>query len=224
MTDLVRKLVADLRWRFSSAGKKFRPKRKETESWGSFRIPRRVTLLVWIAFMLFATVGAPDLLQLPEKLQLVLFGWPAWLASAIVLFSGAAALNRRFVISAYRDLLQKNERFSLVEYNRYLSRRISQARQDPSLGGDAEVRRLKAVQKQFVEMLQGGLGEAGLPISSVLSEEAAFAEAHIQAYREFNADPLEQLDSRLPAGLMARVQELERQESASHTAEKQVDN
>jgi hypothetical protein len=121
-------------------------------------------------------------------------------------------------------LLAKNERFSLVEYNRYLSRRIKQAQEDTALGGAAEVARLKELQGQFVEMLRSGLGEGGLPVSSEIAEEADFAAAHIQAYRELAADPVDQLDTRMPEELMARVEELEREESALHAPEKQIEN
>lgn len=224
MTDLVRKLVADLKWRLSPAGRKYRPGKREALSWAPFRIPLGGAFLAWAAYLLFSILGAGQLLNLPDLAHLLIFGWPGWLATALLVFKGIPVLNRRFLVNAYRGLLENNERFSLVEYNRYLSRRIKQARADTSLGGAAEVARLKELQGQFVEMLRSGLGEGGLPVSSEIAEEADFAAAHIQAYRELAADPLEQLDTRMPEALMARVEELEREESALHSPEKQVEN
>ena len=73
-------------------------------------------------------------------------------------------------------------------------------------------------------MLRKGLGAEGVPVASEISEEAEFAAAHIEAYREMSADALEQLDTRMPEELMARAEELERQESALHPSKEEVQN
>lgn len=225
MIDLVSKLVQDLRWRMSRAGKRFKPSNKEITSWGPLRIPQSGSILIWICFILFSTLGVPVLLpDLASQLKLLLFGWPAWVVSFFLLTRGVSLLNRKFIIDAYRKLLGENERFTLVEYNRYLGRRIKQAMSDESLGGPGEVRRLQELQSQLHTMLRGGLGNDGPSLDSVISQEADFAEAYIQSYKEITEDPLSKLDQKMPEELMARVQELEREEASLHVSKKQIEN
>lgn len=224
MTDLIKKLVKDMKWRLSPAGRRYRPKKQEIEKWAPFKIPGIVPALAWIAFLAFCAGGAHQMFDMSELAMLLAFGWPAWILSGLLLFKGVSALNRNFVVKAYRGLLERNERFSLVEYNRYLTRRIKQAQDDSSLGGPGEVARLRELQAQFIEMLRGGLGTEGHPVESEISQETEFAEAYIQSYREMAADPMDKLDSRLPPDLMERVQELERQETTLNVPEKQVEN
>lgn len=213
MTDIIARLTADLRWRLTAAGKGRRPKKKERASWGAFKIPEAAPLLLWGGYMAFAALGTgwgSGQGPLPEWVMFLLFSWPGWIVSFLLLTGATKWLNREAEIRAYSRLLTRNERFTLVEYNKYLRRQIERARSDPALGGAGEVRRLEETQRKLQQLLRGGAGR-GVTVESPLSEEAALAEAIVESYEAAGADPLAELDARLPADLKARVEELERE-------------
>ena len=222
MSDIITRLTADLRWRLSAAGKRHQPKRKERATWGAFRIPTAVPLLLWaVYFSAFGLFGM-DVLRpyMPEWLHFVVCSWPGWIASFLLLTGLARWVNRRAEVHAYRRLLKSNERFTLVEYSKYLQRQIERARTEPGLGGPAEVARLEGTQRKLNELLRSGAGE-GPAVDSPLSAEADLAEAVVQAYEDAGSDPLEELDARLPAELRTRIEELERGSSDERPAERE---
>lgn len=211
MSDIVTRLTADLRWRLSAAGRRQQPKRKERSSWGAFRIPTSAPLMLWVGYVAYAVLGTGDLGALalmPEWLMFLLFNWPGWIGSFLLLTGVSRALNREAEVRAYRKLLARNERFTLVEYSKYLRRQIERAKADPGLGGPAEVTRLEGTQRKLNELLRGGAGLTPA-VDSPLSAEADLAEAVVQSYEEAGADPLAELDARLPEELRSRIEELE---------------
>lgn len=216
MKAIINRLIADLKWRLSAAGRSYRPKPKERASWSALRIPRIAPLLLWGAYMMFAVLGVGAggfSLAGPQWgwLQYLLFSWPGWVLSFLLLFSGTKALNRQFEVRAYARLLRQNERFTLVEYAKYLRRQIRRAREDPALGGPAEVARLEQLHQKLSQLLRGGAGVEPLPVASALAEEADLAQAVVQSYEEFQADAFAELDERLPGELRQRVEELDRE-------------
>jgi hypothetical protein len=222
MKAIIDRLVTDLKWRLSAAGRKLRPKKKERESWGALRIPLIAPLLVWGAFMMFAVLGiGGENLQLagPQWSWLIylLFSWPGWILSFILAFHGTRLLNRKLAVNAYARLLKRNERFTLVEYTKYLMRQIQRAREDPALGGPAEVARLEQLHRKLNQLLRGGAGKESVPVSSALAEEADLAQAVVESYEEFQADEFAELDERLPGDLRQRVEELDREVERSRT-------
>jgi hypothetical protein len=208
MTDLVKKLTADLGWRLSSAGGKYRPKDKEVASWAPMRIPGAVPLLLWpiVSVAAILALDASGSNGLSEALTpIILVGTP------VLLYWIRALLGREFILRAYRQLLEKNERFTLVEYSKYLKRQIERARTDPALGNEQEVRRLTELLARLNEKLKQGIGQDGLPTTSALAEEAMLAEGLVQTYEERSRNPLDELDARLSPELRQRVSELERE-------------
>lgn len=214
MIAMIDRLIADLKWRLTAAGKKFKPKPKERASWGAPQIPGLVPWLVWGAYMLFATLGV-DLgnlpFAMPEWLAYLLFNWPGWILSFILVSRGVKALNRMLEVRTYGKLLRRNERFTLVEYTKYLMRQIQRAREDPALGGPDEVARLELAHRKLNKLLRGGAGKETTPVASTLTEEADLAQAVVQSYEEFQGDPLAELDNRLPDELRQKVEELDRE-------------
>lgn len=216
MNAIIDRLIADLKWRLSGAGRKFKPKNKERESWGALRIPGIAPLLVWGAYMLFAVLGiGAGNLQLagPQWNWLIylLFNWPGWALTFLLAFHGTKVLNRGLEVKAYANLLKRNERFTLVEYTKYLMRQIQRAREDQALGGPAEVARLEQLHQKLNKLLRGGAGVDPLPVAGILTEEADLAQAVGQSYEEFQADEFAELDERLPGELRQRVEELDRE-------------
>jgi hypothetical protein len=220
MNAIIDRLVMDLKWRLSAAGRKFRPKRKESESWGALRIPRIAPLLVWGAYIMFAVLGIGSgnpQLALPQWLIYLLFSWPGWVLSFILAFHGTKLLNRKLEVKAYARLLTRSERFTLVEYTKYLMRQIQRAREDPALGGPAEVARLEELHRKLNQLLRGGAGKEAAPVASALAEEADLAQAVVQSYEEFQADEFAELDERLPGELRQRIEELDREAAQART-------
>jgi hypothetical protein len=214
MKGIIDRLTADLRWRLGKSPKKFRPKRKEHASWGGFSIPSLAPLLLWGAYFTYALMGAPGLgqyFQGWEWLSLLLFQWPGWIISWLVIHSAARSINNWFLVKAYSRLLDQSERFTLVEYYKYLGRQAERAKDNPALGGPAEVVRLRQLQAKLRALLEKGIGKDTRPIESTLSEEAEFAEAVVEAYQELSADPLKQLDERLPGELRQQLEELDQE-------------
>lgn len=215
MSDIVNKLVADLKWRLSGAGKKHRPKAKEVQSWGAMVIPRAVPWLVWLSYTIFVTVGSETYFWLRiEEFPGYIIGGPVGIVLAGLLVSFVTRkINTSFALKAYQGLLDSKERFTLVEYSRYLRRQISRAKEDETLGGEAEVARLKELDIKLRQLLKAGAGKEGTTIASDLSEEAELAEALVETYGELLSDPLEKLDSRLPQELLASIEALEQEEA-----------
>jgi hypothetical protein len=215
MKAIVDRLIADLKWRLSAPGRKFQPKAKERASWGAPRVPGSVPWLVWGAYMLFAVVGvgSGSMALAPPQwdwLIYLLFDWPGWVLSFILVFNGAKALNQLLEVQAYARLLRRNERFTLVEYAKYLLRQVQRAREDPALGGPAEVARLEQLHRKLSLLLRGGAGVDPLPVASALAEEADLAQAVVQSY-EVQQNAFAELDQRLPGQLRQRVEELDRE-------------
>jgi hypothetical protein len=218
MKDLVDKLAADLRWRLSRAGKKYKPRRKERDSWGAFRIPPLASVLAWVAgfpFIIFATDGG----AVPGDFA-PLIGIGGVILLTYLLTGGVHQLNKLFIVNSYRKLLKENERFTLVEYARYLKRQIERAQNDPALGGQAEVERLTAVYLRLSELIRKGGANELFAVDSELGREADMAEAVIEAYDLPAADDLSDLDSQLPTELRERLQELDLEHSGRQSASK----
>jgi hypothetical protein len=222
MQDIIRKLLKHLKWRLSPAGKKFKPKRGEIDSWAPQRIPPSVPFLLWLAYFFICVFSLVDGFD-PFSSPLAFFtvGPGGWLLAGLGLRLLGRSLNQGFLLGAYRNLLQSNERFALVEYTRYLERQIARAKADPALGGAAEVERLLGVYGEMKQLLREGAGkQGGGPLASALAEDAELGEALVQTYGELKVDPLQELDSRLPPALLDRLKELDLEET-EHAAEPQ---
>ena len=141
-----------------------------------------------------------------------LFGPPGLVAFTFLAFFTRARLNRSFLIKAYEKLLGSNERFTLYEYCKFLKRRIEEAEDDPSLGGPAEVARLKELSRKLMKHLREGSTEPGQGIASTISEEAQMAESILEAYDLAKVDPLHDLDSRLPEEVREELARFDRDE------------
>ncbi|MBN2082438.1 hypothetical protein JW859_09555 [bacterium] len=216
MNAIIERLVEHLKWRKSAAGKKYRPKKKERVRWGAFQIPQMAALLVWASYLTYALLGAPGLTNLAAGLDFVLFDWPGIIGLLLLLTAGTRQLNSHLENKAYEQLLEQNERFTLVEYARYLSRQIELAQDDPSLGGPAEVERLQVLRGKLTKILRESAKEDSVPIDSTLAREADLAELVVESYEIVpEEDPLKELDERLPDALKQRVEELE-QELEAH--------
>jgi len=214
MKGIIERLSADLRWRLGRAPKKHKPKRKERDSWGGYRIPGLAPFLLLGAYVTYSMMGAGAMLpyfQGWEWLHFLLFSWPGWIAAVVITGSVVKNVNNWFMLKAYTKHLEQSERFTLVEYYKYLDRQVVRAREDSALGGPAEVTRLRQLQQQLRELLHKGAGKDTLTVESTLSEEADFAEAVVEAYEEIKADPLQELDERLPGELRQRLEELDRE-------------
>ena len=208
MKELVDKLIADLRWRFTPAGRPYKPAAKEVQSWGTLSVPWGVPLLLWpvggaVLFGLFELIGVRDL---EEGLMPFLI-----LAALPLLYWLRTYAQRASSIRCYRKLLQRNERFVLAEYSKFLKRQIARAQLDPALGGDAEVRRLYELQQRMQQLLKQDLRIDGQPLPSTLAEEANLAQSVIEVYEVGTKDPLADLDARLPTELRQRMEDLDRQ-------------
>ncbi len=205
MTDLVDKLTEDMRWRLTRGRKEYMPARKERESWGVFRFPPLASLLIWLgAVPLVIWIGEAVFWDLQPLLEFI----------GITLVSlgvtvGVHELNKYLITRTYRRLLNTNERFTLVEYAKYLKRQIKRAQLDPAMGGPAEVRRLQAVYGKLNRLLQQGAGNELFTVESQLSKEADLAEAVVETYNLPEHDELAELDSKLPSDIRERLAELE---------------
>ena len=211
MSEIISKLISDLRWRLSKAGRDFKPRKKEKISWGAFSIPGIVPFLILLSYMLISLFGFnPFGDAISDGAYSFLLGFPAWVVLGVLLFYGTKALNTGFLIKAYQNLLETNERFALVEYHKYLNRQLERAKKNPALGGPAELKRLKDAQDSLSRLLNEGAGRDKEPVGSQLSEEAEFAESIVESF-ELQSDPLAELDSQLTPEVRKRVEELERQ-------------
>jgi len=221
MNAIIERLAGHLKWRKSAAGKKYRPKKKERVKWGAFQIPQMAPLLVWCSYLTYALLGAPGLTNLPDWLHFMLFNWPGIIAAFFLLTAGTRQLNSNLENKAYQQLLEQNERFTLVEYARYLSRQIDLAEEDPSLGGPEEVKRLREVRGKLTKILRESAKQDSVPIDSTLAREAELAELVVESYEIVpEDDPLKELDERLPDELKQRVEELE-QEMEGHQSRRE---
>lgn len=211
MKDVIEHLVEDLDWRLTPAGKLYKPDEKELISWGVERNGCWPTVLIWFAMMISYIGLVVSLAGISEDFFIPV-GSIMGLVLSFVFGKLAGNINRgwqkRRDKRAYRKLLRSNERFMLVEYSKYLSRKIHQAQHDPTLGGAAEVSRLRELQGKINEMLRrGGSGKPGR--QSRLEEEATIAESILEAYGDEDYDPLKQLDARLPEEVRKRLGEEE---------------
>jgi hypothetical protein len=211
MNEVIAKLTRDLAWRFRHGGSKYRPKDKEIASWGAFRIPGLIPLLLSLPILLLITIvmdsggGSAGEDMLPM----------VWLASIPVLYWLRGILNFRCTLGAYKKLLTDNERFMLVEYTKYLKRQIARTKDEPVLGGETEVKRLSELHAKLNQLLQQGAGMEQTPLRSNIADEADLAQAMVETYAVDHSGGLAQLDARLPQELRQRIEELDRSSEAS---------
>ncbi len=206
MNEVVTKLLDDLTWRLRQGTAKYRPSDKEVTSWAPFKIHGAVPLLLSFLVPLGAAVSLSG------------FGddamFTAWLVSIPLLYWLRGVINFRGKLNAYKKLLLQNERFMLVEYSKYLKRQISRVKDEPVLGGEAEVRRLKELQERLNALLQQGAGKDRTAMRSNLADEADLAEAMLETYSPGQQDELAALDARLPADLRQHIADLDRESAA----------
>ena len=208
MRDTTQRLLADLRWRLSPNGKRFRPDRATIRSWGATEIPGSVPVVLWLAWFIASNFMIANL-HTGAILALALLGPISWIGAGYLISRWARNTNLRNIVNSYQRLLDRNERFLLIEYTRFIRRKIRLAEGDPVLGGPEEVKRLKQIHRKLRQVLEKGRqGSAGTPVRSILSDEADFAESLIEAY-DAPEDPLAALDARLPADIRSRLDEFE---------------
>lgn len=208
MKELVDKLLADLRWRFTPAGRPYKPTTKEIQSWGTLSIPWSVPLLLWpvVGLLWYGIFELVGLQSLEEGIM------PFLIISALpFLYWLRGQTERASSLRCYTKQLQRNERFVLAEYAKFLKRQIARAQLDPALGGAAEVRRLFELQQRMQQLLKKDLSLDGQPLPSSLAEEANLAQSVIEVYEAGSQDPLAALDARLPAELRQQIEELDHQ-------------
>lgn len=211
MNEVVTKLVQDLRWRLRRGTAKYRPSDKEIATWAPFTVhgavPLLLSFLVLLATIALFNVHSDDVIPF------------VWLSSLPLLYWARGVINFRARIGAYQQLLLRNERFMLVEYSKYLKRQISRVRDEPALGGEQEVRRLKELQERLNLLLQQGSAQSGAAMRSNLADEVDLAEAMLESYSAPPQDELAELDARLPADLRQRITDLDR-DSVHHAPRK----
>jgi hypothetical protein len=207
MRDTTQRLLDDLRWRLSPNGRRFRPDRQTIKSWGASEIPGAVPILLWLAWLIGSNFMMANLHSGGTLLEIII---PlSWIGSGFLISRWARHTNLQNIRRAYHRLLDSNERFLLIEYTRYIRRKIKLAEGDPVLGGPEEVRRLKQIHRKLRQVLEKGRqGAGGAPVRSILSDEADHAESLIEVYDNPD-DPLAELDARLPADIRSRLDEFE---------------
>lgn len=210
MKQIVERLVKDMRWRLSAAGKRFRPSRQECNGWGSQPIPPAATFFggcaaQTVCFGLMLSAFAAELFPAALALMLLMFA-----ALPLAIFA-SGRLQRRADLRRYSELVQHNERFALIEYSKLLQRQIHTARADAALGGTQELARLSELQARIDQLIRDGAGLAKRAAGggSTLSDEASLAESVLEAYSIGSNDELATLDARLPAALRSRLDELD---------------
>ena len=210
MRDAAQRLVQDLKWRLSPAGRKYRPDARTLKSWGVTEVHSSVPVLLWFAWF-FASIIIGFNLEWPMAISLILFGPPSWIAAGYLFNSWIKKMNHARITKAYKQILDGNERFLLIEYTRYIRRKIRLAESDPVLGGPDEVKRLKQTHRKLRQILEKGRqGDSVFPVRSILGDEADFAESLIEVYdRPEDEDPLAELDARLPDDIRSRLDEFE---------------
>ncbi|MCB1222005.1 MAG: hypothetical protein H7A35_12565 [Planctomycetales bacterium] len=212
MRDAAERLLQDLRWRLSPAGKKYRPDPRTLKSWGAAEIPSPVPFLLWMGWFVSSFFIAANM-RMPEETALFLV--PAsWVAMGFVIRRIIQHINTKNITAAYGRILRVNERFLLIEYTRYIRRKIRLAERDPVLGGPEEVRRLKQTHRKLRQILEKGQhADNTTPVRSILGDEADFAESLIEVYdrTEEEYDPLAELDARLPEDIRSRLDEFEQE-------------
>jgi hypothetical protein len=210
MSEITERLLADMRWRLSPAGGRFRPSRREAESWGATTLTWPGKLLAGCLLQSAAMAGLVATIHVIEWLGVLLM-FLMFLSIPLAFWMGGK-VQRRLDFTAYRRMIGENERFALVEYGRLLKRHIDMAQRDPALGGPAEVQRLTELHGRLQEMLKKGAGEA-LYQRSPLGSEADLAEAVLESYDigSDDAQQLADLDQRLPEELRSRLADLDRE-------------
>jgi hypothetical protein len=207
MTEVIERLLADMRWRLSPAAGRYRPSNREAASWGALQIAWPTKLLSGCGLMIVSLGGLVALDKVLEPLAVVcmcvmFLGIP-------IAFWASSLMQRSFNLKAYKKMLESNERFTLVEYARLLQRHIEMAQRDPALGGAKEVARLQGLQAEIVKLLESGAGLDGTEQQSTLGDEAELAESLLESYN-IGKDEMQELDSRLPDELRAKLQEVDR--------------
>jgi hypothetical protein len=212
MNEVIDKLIREMRWRIRNGGAKYKPKQKEMASWGAFSISGWVPPLASLPLLLLTTIVLENqFIHSDADTILPLL----WVVSVPLLFWLRGVLNFRFLLGAYKKLLSTNERFMLVEYTKYLQRQIARAKDEPVLGGAAEVQRLTELHAKLKDLLVQGAGRDAKPLRSDLADEAVLAEAMVDSYSTGAGDELARLDARLPDELRQRIADLDRESSAA---------
>lgn len=220
MQELINKLVDDLRWRLGPHGAGFRPTRTEVKEWQAPGNAGRWVTVAWLAALLLMMLGGCD-----YTMRAPWVGVPLQLVGALLLSAAGQnleeLLEKREKLKAYRRRLERNERFVLTEYAKYLKRQLKRAAKNPALGGEVERARLQEALDRLNALLAEGAGrEDWACIPSHLASEADAAEALVQAYEELGQraqDPagLAALDERLPGELRARLEAVEHGDAAA---------
>ncbi|MCB1218770.1 hypothetical protein KDL44_15400 [bacterium] len=210
MRDAADRLLQDLKWRLSPAGRRYRPSAQVIRSWGASEVPQLVPFLLWLAWFISSIFLALNL-NLPGGWSTLLVP-VSWLGAGLLISRWTRATNLRNITKAYRRVLSGNERFLLIEYTRYIRRKIRLAENDPVLGGPEEVRRLKQTHRKLRQILEKGRdADSGATVRSIIGDEADFAESLVEVYAglEEPYDPLADLDARLPEEIRSRLDEFE---------------
>lgn len=208
MKQIAQRLVADMRWRMSAAGKRFRPSRKEMDSWGASAIPFTAPLFggcAMQAVLLGAVISAFDANAIPAGFLMLLLT----LAAPFAAFGLSSRFQRAGDLKRYARLVQTNERFALIEYSKLLERQIQVARSSPALGGPDELAKLTELHSRITALIREGAGRQRNSGPSALASEATLAESVLEAYSVGNNDGLAELDARLPDELRSRLDELD---------------
>jgi hypothetical protein len=207
MTEVVKRLMADMRKRLAPSGGKETPSVEETAAWGAPQIAWPASLASGCGLMLLALGGMLAVIHVNALLGVLLMF--LMFASVPLSFGLTWLIQRSLNLKQYQKLLEGNERFALGEYSRLLQRQIGRAQRDPGLGGPKEVARLSALQAQLDELLDSGAGLDGRHERSRLGDEAAFAESVLESYNIAQVE-LQALDARLPGELRAQLEAVDR--------------
>lgn len=208
MTEVVERLVADMRWRMSPAGGKYTPSGREAASWGAFQINWPTKLMGGCGLMILALGGMGATIHVVEAIGVMLMF--VMFMGVPISFWASGFIQRSLNLKAYQKQLESNERFSLVEYSRLMTRHIEMAQRDPALGGPKEVERLTALRARIIALLESGAGLDGRQQHSTLGDEAELAESVLESYN-IGPDELAQLDARLPEELRSKLADVDRE-------------
>jgi len=209
MTEVIERLVADMRWRLSPAGGKYRPSLREAASWGALLISWPVKLLSGCGVSILALGGLVATIDVDKAVGVIMMC--IMFLGVPLAFGLSSLIQRAFNMAAYKKQLMTNERFTLVEYSRLLQRHIDMAQRDPTLGGPQEVARLRGLLDRIVKLLESGAGLDGTQQHSTLGDEAVLAESVLESYNIAQDDGLKDLDARLPDELRAQLQDVDRE-------------
>jgi hypothetical protein len=209
VNEIIQRLLADLGWRLSAAGGRYKPSRQEVATWGGTQLNWGLKLLGGCGVQLISLVLFMATYKFVMAIA-ILFFLLMFLGLPLAFIFGGP-IQRGLDMAAYRKRLERNERFTLIEYSRLLSRQIEMAQYDPTLGGPQEVARLRSLQDRIVQLIQSGASLDGTDQSSALSAEAQLAEAVLESYNMDEDQELQALDARLPAELRSKLEDLDRE-------------